>query len=218
MQCGRPGFDPWVVEIPWKRERLPTAVFWPGEFHGLYIHGVAESDATEWLSLFITSVLSFLIAELLFRNFSFYNLELSLAYLSCQSYWYCQLIQFLVITLDFFFAFRFCLPPSWFRTLHFYLDYCSSLFTLFCRFVCCFYPVLFLPFSTPVSTGSGSCRASRSPCFAVSMPFCTSLPEKAPLWLCRNPDFSLRPRSTSYFSLKLSLAVTVTAHTHILFF
>ena len=86
------------------------------------------------------------------------------------------------------------------------------------RFVCCFYPVLFLPFSTPVSTGSGSCRASRSPCFAVSMPFCASLPEKAPLWLCRNPDFSLRPRSTSYFSLKLSLAVTVTAHTHILFF
>ena len=71
MQCGRPGFDPWVVEIPWKRERLPTAVFWPGEFHGLYIHGVAESDATEWLSLFITSVLSFLIAELLFRNFRF---------------------------------------------------------------------------------------------------------------------------------------------------
>ena len=22
--------------IPWRRERLPTAVFWPGEFHGLY--------------------------------------------------------------------------------------------------------------------------------------------------------------------------------------
>ena len=23
-------------EIPWKREQLPTAVFWPREFHGLY--------------------------------------------------------------------------------------------------------------------------------------------------------------------------------------
>ena len=22
--------------IPWRRERLPTPVFWPGEFHGLY--------------------------------------------------------------------------------------------------------------------------------------------------------------------------------------
>ena len=32
----RPGFDPWVGNIPWRRERLPTPVFWPGEFHGLY--------------------------------------------------------------------------------------------------------------------------------------------------------------------------------------
>ena len=31
----RPGFDPWVGNIPWRRERLPTPVFWPGEFHGL---------------------------------------------------------------------------------------------------------------------------------------------------------------------------------------
>ena len=31
----RPGFHPWVGKIPWKRERLPTPVFWPGEFHGL---------------------------------------------------------------------------------------------------------------------------------------------------------------------------------------
>ena len=32
----RPGFDPWVGTIPWRRECLPTPVFWPGEFHGLY--------------------------------------------------------------------------------------------------------------------------------------------------------------------------------------
>ena len=25
-------FDPWVGKIPWRRERLPTAIFWPGEF------------------------------------------------------------------------------------------------------------------------------------------------------------------------------------------
>ena len=36
LQCGRPGFNPWVGKIPWRRERLPTPVFWPGEFHGLY--------------------------------------------------------------------------------------------------------------------------------------------------------------------------------------
>ena len=23
-------------KIPWRRDRLPTPVFWPGEFHGLY--------------------------------------------------------------------------------------------------------------------------------------------------------------------------------------
>ena len=35
LQCRRPGFDPWVGKIPWRRERLPTPVFWPGEFHGV---------------------------------------------------------------------------------------------------------------------------------------------------------------------------------------
>ena len=53
LQCGRPGFDPWVGKIPWRRERLPTWVFWPGEFHGLYSPwGHKESDMTERLSLF----------------------------------------------------------------------------------------------------------------------------------------------------------------------
>ena len=37
----RSGFNPWIGKIPWKREWLPTPVFWPGEFHGLY--GVAKS-------------------------------------------------------------------------------------------------------------------------------------------------------------------------------
>ena len=35
LQCGRPGFDPWVGNIPWRKEQLPTPVFWPGEFHAL---------------------------------------------------------------------------------------------------------------------------------------------------------------------------------------
>ena len=46
------GFNPWIGKIPWRRERLPTPVFWPGEFHELYSPwGHKESDTTERLSL-----------------------------------------------------------------------------------------------------------------------------------------------------------------------
>ena len=30
----RPGFNPWVGKILWRKEWLPTPVFLPGEFHG----------------------------------------------------------------------------------------------------------------------------------------------------------------------------------------
>ena len=47
LQCGRPGFNPCVGKIPWRREWLifwPTSVLWPGEFHGLIgVDGVAKS-------------------------------------------------------------------------------------------------------------------------------------------------------------------------------
>ena len=37
--------------MPWRRERLPTPVFWPAEFHGLYSPwGRKESDTTQQLS------------------------------------------------------------------------------------------------------------------------------------------------------------------------
>ena len=50
LQCGRPGFDPWVGKIPWRRERAP--VFLPGEFHGLYSPwGHKQVNTTEQLSL-----------------------------------------------------------------------------------------------------------------------------------------------------------------------
>ena len=52
LQCRRPGFDPWVGKIPWRKEKLPTLVFWPGEFHGLCSPwGRKELYKTEWLSL-----------------------------------------------------------------------------------------------------------------------------------------------------------------------
>ena len=31
LQCGRPGFSPWVGKISWRREWQPTPVFLPGE-------------------------------------------------------------------------------------------------------------------------------------------------------------------------------------------
>ena len=41
----------WVGKIPWRRERLPTPVFWSGEFHGLYSPEGCRVNTTEWLSL-----------------------------------------------------------------------------------------------------------------------------------------------------------------------
>ena len=48
FQFWRPRFDSWVGKIPWRRERLPTPVFWPGAFRGLYSPwGHKESDTIE---------------------------------------------------------------------------------------------------------------------------------------------------------------------------
>ena len=48
-RCKRCRFDPWVGKIPWRRERLPTPVFSPGDSHGqrslvgYIVHRVAKS-------------------------------------------------------------------------------------------------------------------------------------------------------------------------------
>ena len=34
LQCKRPGFDPWVKKIPWRRKWQPTLVSLPGKSHG----------------------------------------------------------------------------------------------------------------------------------------------------------------------------------------
>ena len=54
-QCGRPGFDPWVRKIPWRRKWQPAPVLLPGKFHGRRsLVGYSprdrkESDMTEQL-------------------------------------------------------------------------------------------------------------------------------------------------------------------------
>ena len=46
----------WLDGIPCRRERLPTPVFWPGEFNGLHSPWSSkESDTTEQLSLHFTT-------------------------------------------------------------------------------------------------------------------------------------------------------------------
>ena len=44
-------WETWVQSLgwedPWRRKKLPTPVFWPGEFHGLSPWGCKESDMTE---------------------------------------------------------------------------------------------------------------------------------------------------------------------------
>ena len=55
LQCGRPGFDPWVGNILWRRKWQPTPVLLPGKSHGQRSMvgysplGRNESDTTERL-------------------------------------------------------------------------------------------------------------------------------------------------------------------------
>ena len=55
LQCGRPGFNPWVGEIPWRRKWQPTPVFLPRKSQGRRSPvgyspwGRKASDMTEWL-------------------------------------------------------------------------------------------------------------------------------------------------------------------------
>ena len=63
LQCRRPGFDPWVGKIPWRRKWQPTPVLLPGESHGQRsLVGYSpwshkESDMTEQLhSLMVKNI------------------------------------------------------------------------------------------------------------------------------------------------------------------
>ena len=57
LQCRKPGFNPWVRKIPWRRKWQSIPVFLPGESHGQRSlvgyspWGCKESDMTERLHL-----------------------------------------------------------------------------------------------------------------------------------------------------------------------
>ena len=60
LQCERPGFDPWVGKIPWRRKWQATPVLLPGKSHGRRSlvgcnpWGREKSDTTERLHFHIS--------------------------------------------------------------------------------------------------------------------------------------------------------------------
>ena len=51
--AGDLGSIPGLGRSPWRRERQPIPIFWPGEFHGLYSPwGCKQLDTTQLLSLY----------------------------------------------------------------------------------------------------------------------------------------------------------------------
>ena len=62
----RPGFNPWVGKIPWRREWQSTPVFFPGESHGQRSlvgyspWGCKESDTNKQLKLSFSPTLTHL--------------------------------------------------------------------------------------------------------------------------------------------------------------
>ena len=42
--AGDLGLIPGLGRFPWRREQLPTLVFWPGKFQDCIVHGVTKSQ------------------------------------------------------------------------------------------------------------------------------------------------------------------------------
>ena len=68
LQRRRPGFDPWVRKIPWRRKRQPTPVLLPRKSRGqtslvqATVHGVAKSRArlSHFTSLLVAQTVKYL--------------------------------------------------------------------------------------------------------------------------------------------------------------
>ena len=57
LQCGRPGFDPWVGKISWRMEKLPIQYSGLENSMNCSVHGIAkESDITDKLSLSLFTI------------------------------------------------------------------------------------------------------------------------------------------------------------------
>ena len=56
LQCGRPGFDPWVGKVPWRRKWQSTPVLLPGKSHGQ--RSLVDYSPWSWEELDMTEQLS----------------------------------------------------------------------------------------------------------------------------------------------------------------
>ena len=117
LQCRRPGSDPWVGKISWRRACQPTPIFLPGEFcgqkspMGYSPWGHKESDKTELLTL------SFLLRETHKPVFTWQRqgktslketYPMWLVFVSCVfSLWYANILQLVL-----YFCSRYEVQPS----------------------------------------------------------------------------------------------------------
>ena len=75
LQWGRPGFDPWVGKILWRRKWQPTPVLLPGKFHGwrnligYNPWGHKESDMTERLHFHFSQIKSLGLMSMALRTY-----------------------------------------------------------------------------------------------------------------------------------------------------
>ena len=75
LQWGRPGFDPWVGKILWRRKWQPTPVLLPGKFQGwrnligYNPWGHKESDMTERLHFHFSQIKSLGLMSMALRTY-----------------------------------------------------------------------------------------------------------------------------------------------------
>ena len=104
LQCRRPGFNPRVQKIPWRREWLPTPLFLPGKFHGQRKTGRFFTNCTIWEDLVdIYACIYIYKSTLLILVFFFY---IGTYFLSpVKDYFYVFKLLLIYVFLIFFFSF-----------------------------------------------------------------------------------------------------------------
>ena len=72
--CGKPGFDPWVWKIPWRRAWQTTLVFLPRESHGQRsLVGYSPWGCKEWRHNWSNLLLQLLLFQ--FHNWRYWGIE-----------------------------------------------------------------------------------------------------------------------------------------------
>ena len=92
LQCGRPGFDPWVRKILWRRKWQPTPVLLPGKSYGqrrvvgYSPWGHKESDTTEQIHFVLSSKIKIFLKD---KEVMLYSENMSVWHIS-EEYYMCN--------------------------------------------------------------------------------------------------------------------------------